>query len=162
MREDKPWWLTERRQFFEDLIKDEINVKSITYEYDITKYADQKLSINHQKLGKRLPHKMKEIIAASKKNDWVLLGEQLQIAGEMLESNEFSIVLEPRAAKGIKSFPGGLVILDLEITKELEEEGIARDLVRFIQQARKDAGFNVSDHIELEIKGDEEITKILD
>jgi isoleucyl-tRNA synthetase len=44
------------------------------------------------------------------------------------------------------------VILDLNITKELYEEGIARDLVRAIQQARKDAGFDISDKVVLEVR----------
>ena len=45
---------------FEDLIKDEVNVKSIIYQENVQEYADLKLSINFPLLGKRLPEKMKE------------------------------------------------------------------------------------------------------
>jgi isoleucyl-tRNA synthetase len=49
-----------------------------------------------------------------------------------------------------------VVVLDLEMTPELEAEGLARDLVRLIQQARRDAGFDVSDRISLSISGSED------
>ena len=52
-------------------------------------------------------------------------------------------------------------MLDLNFTKELEAEGLARDLIRVIQQARKDAGFNVSDHIKLAIEIDKNSQEIL-
>ena len=72
--------------------------------------------------------------------------------------------MEPqKGIKGLKALSNsiGIVKLDLEITKELEEEGIARDLVRFIQQTRKEAGFEVSDRIKLNIKSDSELEPVL-
>ncbi|BFD46438.1 MAG: isoleucine--tRNA ligase [Rickettsia endosymbiont of Sergentomyia squamirostris] len=141
---------------FEELIKDEINVKKVIYRDDVENYADHKLSINFPNLGKRLPHKVKDIIIASKKHQWQLTSEHLIIAGEQLNEDEFSLVLQPKNVKGTKSLANnhGLILLDLDITKELYEEGIARDLVRFIQQARKDANFAISDRIFLEIIGE--------
>ena len=50
---------------------------------------------------------------------------------------------------------GGFVVLDTAVTPELEAEGAARDLVRAVQQARKDAGLQVSDRISLTISGPE-------
>jgi isoleucyl-tRNA synthetase len=140
---------------FEELIKDEINVKKVIYKDDVENYADYKLSINFPNLGKRLPHKVKDIIVASKKHQWQLTPEHLIIAGEQLNKDEFSLVLQPKNVKGTKSLANnhGLILLDLEITKELYEEGIARDLIRFIQQARKDANFAINDRIFLEIVG---------
>lgn len=141
---------------FEELIKDEINVKKVIYRNDVENYADHKLSINFPNLGKRLPHKVKDIIIASKNHQWQLTSEHLIIAGEQLNKDEFSLVLQPKNVKGTKSLANnhGLILLDLDITKELYEEGIARDLVRFIQQARKDANFAISDRIFLEIIGE--------
>ncbi|MFP3034651.1 MAG: isoleucine--tRNA ligase [Candidatus Tisiphia sp.] len=153
---------------FEELIKDEINVKKVIYKDDVENHADYKLSINFPNLGKRLPHKVKDIIIASKKHQWQLMNEYLVIAGETLNQDEFSLVLEPKNVKGTrhatKSLANnhGLILLDLEITKELYEEGVARDLVRFIQQARKDANFAMNDRIFLEIIGKPDFMQIVE
>ncbi len=49
---------------------------------------------------------------------------------------------------------GGFIVLDTAVTPALAEEGLARDIIRAVQQARKDAGLDVSDRIALEITGD--------
>ncbi len=148
---------------FEDLIKDEINVKSISYSDELSNYADKKLSINFPVLGKRLPTKMKDIISLSKQGKWEEDGAKLIIAGEILLPEEYSLILEPRAARGAKSLSNnqGMISLDLEITKELEDEGIARDIIRLVQQARKEAEFDVSDRIHLELKSNLNLEPIL-
>ncbi|KDO02793.1 isoleucine--tRNA ligase [Rickettsia tamurae] len=150
---------------FEDLIKDEINVKAVIYRDDLENYANKKLSINFPMLGKRLPHKMKEIIAASKKGEWEAIADGLAICGETLNSDEYKLVLEPYShIKGAASFENNssLLILDLELTPELIEEGYARDIVRFIQQARKDADFSITDRILIEIISEFDLSKIID
>ncbi|KAJ6644823.1 Isoleucine--tRNA ligase [Pseudolycoriella hygida] len=148
---------------FEDLIKEEINVKKIIYEDDLENHAEYKLSINFSALGKRLPTKVKDIITASKNHGWQVEDECLLIEGERLTNNEFTLVLEPKNSNNSKSLANnqGLIILDLEISGELFKEGIARDLVRFIQQARKDANFEMSDRIYLEIIAETEIMEII-
>ncbi|WP_347938940.1 isoleucine--tRNA ligase [Rickettsia oklahomensis] len=149
---------------FEDLIKDEINVKAIIYRDDLENHATKKLSINFPMLGKRLPYKMKEIIAASKKGEWEATASNLAICGETLNSEEYKLVLEPYPhIKGAASFANNssLLILDLELTPELIEEGIARDIVRFIQQARKDADFSITERILIEIISEPNLSKII-
>lgn len=139
---------------FEDLIKDEINVKSVIYRDDLENYAVKKLSINFPLLGKRLPAKMKDIIAASKKNEWEVTSGGLRICNETLNSDEYKLILEPHShIKGASSFAhnSSLLILDLELTSELIDEGIARDIVRSIQQARKNADFAITDRILIDI-----------
>ncbi len=163
---------------FEDLIMDELNVKSVIYLEDVTAYADYKLSINFPVLGKRLPGKMKEIIAASKRGEWNTRHHELseawrgdpmspeittsatpprndiEIAGETLLPEEFTLNLVPKTTKGAKALSGndGVVMLNLEIDRELELEGLARDIIRAVQQARKEADFHISDRIMLEIE----------
>ncbi|ABV75226.1 isoleucyl-tRNA synthetase [Rickettsia akari str. Hartford] len=149
---------------FENLIKDEINVKSVIYCDDLENYASKKLSINFPMLGKRLPAKMKEIIAASKKGDWKAIAGGLTICGETLNNEEYKLILEPYShIKGAASFENNssLLILDLELTAELIEEGYARDIVRFIQQARKDAGFSITDRILIEIISEFDLSEII-
>ncbi|AFC70975.1 isoleucine--tRNA ligase [Rickettsia australis] len=150
---------------FEDLIKDEINVKSVIYRDNLENYASKKLSINFPRLGKRLPAKMKEIIAASKKGEWKAIAGGLTICGETLNNEEYKLILEPYShIKGAASFENNssLLILDLELTAELIEEGYARDIVRFIQQARKDADFSITDRILIEIISEFDLSKIID
>lgn len=141
------------------IVGDEVNVKKIMPSYDFDDYATLKLSINSQILGKRLPEKMKQILPASKKGEWKPLANGgVEICGETLLVGEYTLNLEPKpeykdSAQAL-STNDALVILDTTVTPELEAEGLARDLVRLIQQARKDAGLHVSDRIELSIAGD--------
>lgn len=142
------------------IIKDEVNVKEIesgNSKEAVTDYADLKLQIIFPVLGKRLPEKIKQIIPASKKGEWKRLEDgRIEIVGEVLEKNEFTILLEPKPEYKERAQPlstnDALVILDTEITPELEAEGYARDIVRLVQQARKDAGLNVADRIKLILK----------
>ncbi|HJK86318.1 MAG TPA: isoleucine--tRNA ligase [Candidatus Megaira endosymbiont of Nemacystus decipiens] len=138
---------------FTTIIQEEINVKEVIYSNNLSEYADEKLVINFPILGKRLPSKMKDIIIASKQRKWKYEDNKLSIANEILKEDEYSFTLKPRTKKGAGSLSSnqGIVILDLNLTKELKQEGIARDVIRLVQQARKDAGLEVSSHIKLEL-----------
>ncbi len=145
------------------IIRDEVNVKEIQTSAVFSDYATLKLAINSAVLGKRLPEKMKQILPASKKGEWKQVDGGLEIAGERLLAGEYTLQLEPKPeykdrAQALSS-NDALVILDTTITPELEAEGIARDLVRMVQQARKDAALNVSDRIQLHVDAPEAIAK---
>ncbi len=145
------------------IIADEINIKNFSNSKDLKQYATLKLSINNPVLGKRLPALMKQIIPASKKGEWKQVDGTVEICGEKLLPGEFTLQLEPKPeykdrAQAL-STNDALVILDTTITPELEAEGIARDLVRMVQQARKDAALDVSDRIRLHIGAPEPIAK---
>lgn len=136
------------------IIEEELNVKSVEISSHVEEYADLNLSINFPVLGKRLPTKMKEIIAASKQGKWSKKEDQsIEVAGEILSNEECSLTLIPRAKQGAQALPSNdaLVILDLELDENLLLEGLARDLVRCIQQARKEADLHISDTIDLNI-----------
>ncbi len=141
--------------FFSGIIKEELNVKDFATGGSFDDYASIKLQINSAVLGKRLPAKMKEMLPASKKGEWTRDGADVVVAGEKLLPGEYTILLEPKPAYKDSAAPlstnDALVILDLTITPELEAEGRARDLVRMIQQARKDAGLHVADRISLAV-----------
>ena len=151
--------------FFWQIVRDEVNVKKQigTSKTPITDFATYKLSINNPVLGKRLPEKMKQIIPASKKGEWKQVDGAVEICGEKLLASEYTLQLEPKPEYANRaqalSTNDALVILDTTITPELEAEGIARDLVRMIQQARKDAALNVSDRIHLHLDSSEAILK---
>lgn len=138
---------------FSDLIEDEINVKNVYFKKDIEQYANFKLAINFPILGKRLPHKIKDIINAAKNKLWQLKNEQLEINGEILLPQEFSLKLEPKNLTGTKTLNSNdaMIMLDLKISDELYQEGLARDIVRLVQQARKEANLMITDHITLKL-----------
>jgi isoleucyl-tRNA synthetase len=148
---------------FADVIHDEINVKELLVSEDLSAQANFKLKINFPVLGKRLPGKIKDIIAANKQNLWQETNGKIVIAGEALQDDEVQLILEAKTAKGSQALADNkaLCVLDLNFTKDLEAEGLARDLIRVIQQSRKDAGFNVSDHIKLAIEIDENSQEML-
>lgn len=143
--------------FAEEIIKEEVNVKRVySANTDFAEFATFKVSLNNSILGKRLPEKMKQIIPAAKKGEYERVShDTIKICDEVLRPDEFSITFDPKPdfkgrAQALSS-NDALVILDLTITPELEAEGRARDLVRMIQQARKDAGLNVADRISLAV-----------
>jgi isoleucyl-tRNA synthetase len=93
---------------------------------------------------------MKAVGAAAKAVQWQRdASGAIIVGGEKMEAGEYHLHLKPLVTRGAASLStnDGLVVLDLTITPELEAEGRARDLVRMIQQARKDAGLNVADRV---------------
>jgi isoleucyl-tRNA synthetase len=139
------------------IIADEINVKEVIFsgEENLFHYAVPRLKVFSQVVGKKFPKEMKNILVDAKNLKFETIDEgQIRIAGVVLkqQENDFTLALEPTKDYEHNSMPfstNGLVILDLIITDELKAEGMARDLVRMIQQARKDAGLDVSDRIAL-------------
>ncbi len=152
--------------FSEDLkqlVLNEINVKNWVNlgKEEIFKYADYKIKINFPVLAKRLPEKIKDIVNANKLGKWKIINDKVEIVDEILNRDEFDIKLEAKTQykNNISSLStnDSLVLLDLDVNKELELEGIARDIVRVIQQTRKDIDLKITDKINLEISTDEEI-----
>lgn len=138
---------------FAELMQDELNVKEIRFANTLEGVAEFTLSIDFKVAGKRLGPKMKAVGAAAKAGDWKRDGERIIVGGEPMEPGEYNLQLKSLVSKGAQALPSNdaIVVLDLTITPELEAEGRARDLVRMIQQARKDAGLNVADRIALAI-----------
>ena len=146
---------------FADILRDEINVKTVSVvelreesigEYGITR----RLSVNSRTLGPRIGGQVQQVIAATKAGDWSVDGDVVTAGGIALEAGEYDLVLDVANETVAVSFLGnaGFVVLDTVVTPELAAEGLARDVVRAVQQARKDAGFDVSDRIHLELESD--------
>ena len=155
-----------RLEGYAEIIKDEVNVKEVIFSSNIQEFAALTLKVNFQLLGKRLPNKINDIISMIKQEKWQKLDNgSIEIAGEKLSEEECSLQLIPKTKSGAQSLSSNdaLVILDLNVTKELHIEAIARDLVRFIQQSRKDANLDISDRININIQSrNEDILIALD
>ena len=87
----------------------------------------------------------------------------LDVAGQEIEFEPDDLLLETTSAAGYSSAEseGFLVGLDTKLTPELIDEGLAREIVRSVQEARKNAGLEVSDRIRLHVSGSADIDRIL-
>ncbi len=144
---------------FVDLVADEVNVKDVRLTEDVSAVAESVLQVIPAALGPRLGARTQEVIKAVKNGDWTRTGDTVVAAGIELLPSEYTMKLV--AAEGHASAAlagaGGVVALDIDTTPELEAEGLARDLVRLVQQARRDAGLDVSDRIVLTLGLPEEL-----
>jgi isoleucyl-tRNA synthetase len=137
---------------YADLIADEVNVQQVKLIETVGDLAETVLNVIPAALGPRLGPRTQHVIAATRKGDWAELPDgTVEAGGVKLEQGEFELRLRPSDPGSSRSLPGevGIVSLDLETTPELEAEGLARDVIRFVQQARRDAGLNVTDRIRL-------------
>lgn len=141
----------------EEIIKAEVNIKSIEYIDDTSGLLVKKVKPNFAKLGKQYGPKMKEVSAVinSFNQDDIT---QLEKKGT-LSKDGFDIVLEDVLISSedipgwsVASEGGITVALDVTLTEELKREGIARDFVNRIQNLRKDMGMEVLDKISIEVE----------
>ncbi len=134
-----------------DLIRDEVNVKEIIFKDNITEVAKFKLKINFPILGKRLPVNIKEIIHLVGQESWKCNSDgTLNVGRFVLYVEEFQLLLQSdKDNVRTLSSNAAVVLLDTNISEELAVEGAARDIVRLIQQARKEACVNITDKIHL-------------
>ncbi|MGA1171835.1 MAG: DUF5915 domain-containing protein, partial [Aquiluna sp.] len=154
---------------YSDLLADELNVKQVSVVAATEDVASsfgltKSLVVNARALGPRLGGAVQEVIKLAKAGEWKLEGEQLIVGEHTLVAGEYEISMvasddSEGSSVGITS--QGFVLLNTAVTKELADEGIARDAVRHIQQARKDAGLDVSDRISLKLVADSESQRAL-
>ncbi|CAN5909050.1 isoleucine--tRNA ligase [soil metagenome] len=140
---------------FRDLIADEVNVKQVVLQPDVDAACATVLTVNPRALGPRLGADVQRVIRAAKAGDWSIDGDHVAAGGVELSADEYELRLVPTEPERSAPLPGnvGVVVLDTEVTPEFEAEGRARDVVRVIQQARRDAGLDVSDRIALGLDG---------
>lgn len=146
---------------FEDILRDELNVKAVELvaqgdgtaaEYGIS----HRLSVNARAAGPRLGKDVQRVIRAAKDGFWTEESGVVTADGIALEPHEYELALETSGrpeGEALAVVPtGGFVLLDTATTPELEAEGLARDVIRAVQDTRKNAGFDVSDRIRLQLR----------
>jgi isoleucyl-tRNA synthetase len=142
---------------FTDILRDELNVKAVRLEgllpTSLTQYGvQQQLTVNARALGPRIGKQVQSVIAAAKSGDYTVVDGVVTAGGVELVEGEYEFVLQAGADVAVAFLgEGGFVILDTQTTWELEAEGLARDLIRAVQDTRKAAGLAVSDRIELRL-----------
>lgn len=150
---------------FSEIIKDEVNVKSVEIQENLDDLAELNLKINFKKIGAKYGPKIKEIMAAAKSGNFTKIADnEIEIAGINLVDDEFDLALTPKTNEESSAVTvalpdnSSLISLETKITEDLANEGIARDIIRAVQQARKDADLDVSDKILLQISAEKNIT----
>jgi isoleucyl-tRNA synthetase len=142
-----------------DLLADEVNVKDVVFTDDVAAYCEQVLTVVPRALGPRVGKQVQQVIQAVKAGDWKLVDGAPVAAGVTLRDGEYELRLVAADVANSAPLPagGGVVVLDTVVTASLEEEGLARDLVRVVQQARRDADLDVSDRITLSVSAAPEL-----
>ena len=140
---------------FADIIRDEVNVREIHFSTDVGSVATRELQVLPKVLGPRLGAQVQSIIAAVKKGEWSIDNGVPIVGGVTLQEGEFTLklVAAPGSASAALGAASGVVVLDVDVTPELEAEGAARDMVRTLQQTRRALDLNVSDRVEVSIDG---------
>ena len=147
---------------FSSIITDEVNARAVTFRADVAGVAREELQVIPAALGPRLGANTQKVIGAVKRGDWSKTDRGVQAGGVELEPHEYVLKLvadtagNEDAASAALGDGDGVVIVDLTLTDDLIAEGTARDIVRAVQQARRDAGLDVSDRISLTLGLDEE------
>ena len=147
--------LAKALQSFVSIITDEVNVHKVTLTTELGQVAKHELQLIPAALGPRLGANTQKVIVAVKKGDWSINGDEVIAGGVALEPHEFHVKLVAAAgdtetiASAALSDGQGIVLLNIELTDALLAEGAARDIVRMVQQARREAGLAVSDRIVL-------------
>jgi isoleucyl-tRNA synthetase len=137
-----------------DVIREEANVKEIKFADDPKAFGSEVLVVNPRVVGKRLGPLMKAVLEAAKAGAWKKLPDgAVEVAGTRIEKDEYELRFRAKEGIDAASFAGsaGVVALDTFVDEGLAREGIARDFIRLVQVARKDAGFAISDRIHIEV-----------
>ena len=146
------------------VIAEEVNVRQVSL-LDLDDPAaagfgvSERLTVHARAAGPRLGKQVQQAIKGSKSGDWSVADDGTVTAGGIaLVEGEYTVEAvaedDGSGARATAVLPGGgFVVLDTEVTEELADEGLARDVVRAVQDARKQAGLDVSDRISLTVTG---------
>jgi isoleucyl-tRNA synthetase len=142
---------------FRDLIADEVNVKEVVLTDDVASVAEPVVALEPKVLGPRVGADVQKLLGAVRAGEWARTDEGgVEVLGRVLADDEYSLRLVPREGAAAAPLPAnrGVVALDTEVTPQLAAEGLARDIVRAVNEARRTEGLHVSDRIHLVVDVD--------
>ncbi len=150
---------------FEDVVREELNVKRVRYASDADELGRFELKPNYRTLGPRFGKHMPSVAAAVGGLDAPRAARTLREGGEVhvnvdgaehaLSAQDLQMALQPLEGYQVERSGTHAVALDSVLDDELRTEGLAREVVHAVQNARKEAGLEVEDRIELTLDGDD-------
>jgi len=150
-----------------ELVKAELNVKELDFVSEEAELVSYAVKPNYRALGPRFGKRMPQVTAAVEALDPVHVAAAMGDGGEVginvegdehtLGPDELNLVLQPLEGYEVEAEAGHAVALQLELDDELRREGLAREIVHAVQNARKAAGLDISDRIALALGGDDEL-----
>ena len=157
---------------YQAIIQEELNVKELHFLEDMSQFTDYtfkpQLKLLGKKLGKRLGavrQALQELDGSAAKKELDATGLlKLSLSDGEVELTAEELLIETAQKEGYTSLAdrGLTVVLDTTLNDALIEEGFVREIVSKLQSMRKDAGFNVTDHIEVYQQGSEKIAQVLE
>ncbi|HEX5713951.1 MAG TPA: isoleucine--tRNA ligase [Solirubrobacterales bacterium] len=150
-----------------DLVTAELNVKELDFVSDEGELVSYTAKPNYRALGPRFGKRMPQVAAAVEALDAAHVAEVMSNGGEIginvegdehtLGPEEITLALQPLDGYEVEAEAGHAVALQLELDEELRQEGLAREIVHAVQNARKAAGLEITDRISLTLGGAEEL-----
>lgn len=159
-------------EFFKDIIADELNVKEVLFTDDVRDFTSYSFKPQLKTLGPKFGKQIGAIRkllsdlngneAMDEINSTGKLGIDLE--GSTVYINKEDLLIEAAQAEGYisDSDHGVTVVLDIKLSEELIEEGFVREIISKLQTMRKDAGFEVMDHIRISLEGNDMIKAIME
>lgn len=152
-----------------DLIKEELNVKEVVFEDDLSVFMNYELKPNFKVAGSILGAKIKDFGKMLKEVDpkefvaKLKEGAVLNLNGEDTEIKEEYVLINIKSKEGFDVMMENnlFVILDTELNNELIEEGLVREFISKVQQLRKSSDFNVLDNIKITVDSDDEVNNAI-
>jgi isoleucyl-tRNA synthetase len=150
-----------------DLVRAELNVKELDFVSDESELVSYELKPNYRSLGPRFGKRMPQVAAAIEALEPARVAEVMasgngvgiNIEGDehQLVPEDITLALQPLEGYEVEAEAGHAVALQLELDDELRREGLAREIVHAVQNARKDAGLEITDRIALTLAGDPDL-----
>jgi len=150
-----------------DLVTSELNVKELDFVTDESELVSYSAKPNYRALGPRFGKNMPQVAAAVEALDAAHVAEVLAEGGEIgiaidgtdhtLGPDDITLALQPLEGYEVEAEAGHAVALQLELDDELRREGLAREIVHAVQNARKAAGLEITDRIDLTLAGDPDL-----
>nr|WP_120492253.1 isoleucine--tRNA ligase [Corynebacterium lactis] len=139
---------------FADIISSEVNVDNVEFTDDVDAVGRFEVSVNARVAGPRLGKDVQKVIKAVKSGNYEVVDGVVVADGIALQDGEYSrnlVALSPDSTAEVDGSEG-LVVLDTELDEDLESRGWAADRIRGLQDARKNAGLEVTDRISVKLQ----------